>query len=58
MILHLPSRSKLGGINDLDVLPAVHAINVETNALIRPCSWGSDSSSSGGDEGETPAPKV
>jgi hypothetical protein len=48
----------LQSIIDLDVLPAVHAINVEMNPFIRPCSWGSDPSSSGGDEGETPTPKV
>jgi hypothetical protein len=45
-------------INDLDVIPAVHAINVVMNPFIRPLSWGSDSSSSGGDEGETPALKA
>jgi hypothetical protein len=45
-------------INDLDVLPAVLAINVVLNLFIRPYSWGNDSSFSGGDEGETPAPKA
>jgi hypothetical protein len=56
MILPYPrGRSLQSKINDLDVLPAVHAINVVLNPFIRPYSWGNDSSSSAGDERETPA---